>query len=302
MVIALRHRLVSRCFGAGRFSGGLWLMGQAVLLSAVLSLIAPMARAAADEEPFEQLMQAMLFGEVVDVLCEEGQGMAEDFVAAGYGVPKPVWEDMLGRLYDPDVMARAFHDAMADSLEGADLAPMIAFYHSDLGKRIARLELDTRKTLSGEAAQLAAGEAWAELEPGSKRAELIEDYVQTNELVEMNVVGAMNSDIAYYQGLWSAGFESDQGVSDSEILNEIWASEPEVRADVSEWVYGFSTMAYDSLTDEEFAEYIAFSRTEAGQRLNHALFASFDAVYEQLSRGLGAGTARLMQSFEGEQL
>lgn len=276
---------------------------RAGLVCAVVAMTLPSAaRAEVDEGQLEQLMDAMLFDEVVTVLAREGQDMVGDFVDAGYGVPKPAWKDMLDRLYDPEVMSKAFHDEMAEALKGCDLAPMVAFFSTDLGGRIARLELDTRKAMSDDAAQAAAGQAWAELDPDTERARLIEDYVQVNDLVEMNVVGAMNSDIAYYSGLWSEGFEAEEGMSDSDLLNEIWASEPEVRADVSEWVYGFSTLAYEPLTDDEFEAYIDFARTDAGQDLNRALFASFDAVYEHLSRGLGAGTAMLMQKYEGEQL
>ncbi|AJE47019.1 DUF2059 domain-containing protein [Celeribacter indicus] len=273
-----------------------------VALLAVATGRAAMAEPAKQGADLDALMEALLFREVSEVLAAEGRDMADDFAEAGYGVPEVAWREMLTRLYDPAVMARAFRREMGAALEGADLAPMVEFYRSDLGQRIARLELETRKALATEEAQAAAGEAWAELDPDTERARLIESYVQVNDLVELNVVGAMNSDIAYYRGLWMDGMPQEEGMTDGEILSEIWASEPEVRADVSEWVYGFSTLAYDTLSDAEFADYIAFARTEPGQRLNAALFAAFDGVYEDLSRGLGAGTARLMRDYEGEQL
>ena len=261
---------------------------------------AAQAESGAQDADIEALLQVLLFPDVSKVLCDEGRGMADDFVEAGYGVPKPAWQNMLDRLYDPETMATAFRSEMSKALEGADLTPMVAFYTTDLGQTIAQLELDTRKAMTGDAAQAAAGEAWAALDPGTKRAKLIEDYVQTNDLVEMNVVGAMNSDIAYYRGLWT--MTGSDVMSESDLIREIWSTEPEVRADVSEWVYGFSTLAYDSLSDEEFARYVEFSRSEAGRQLNFALFAAFDAVYADLSRGLGAGTSMLMQMYDGEQL
>jgi hypothetical protein len=279
-----------------------WAVLRGLACVALVSALPLAAAAEVDEAQLGALMEVMLFDEVVSVLAQEGQDMAEDFSEGGFGVPKPAWKDMLGRLYDPAAMSKAFHDEMAEALEGCDLPEMVAFFSTDLGGRIARLELETRKAMSDEAAQAAAGQAWAELDPDTVRARLIEDYVEVNDLVEMNVVGAMNSDIAYYRGLWSEGFEAEEGLTDGDLLNEIWASEPEVRADVSEWVYGFSTLAYEPLSDDEFEAYIDFARTDAGQQLNTALFASFDAVYEHLSRGLGAGTAMLMQKYQGEQL
>lgn len=272
----------------------------AVTMALSVPYAAKAGTGAVQGEELDALLQALLFRDVTEVLSDEGRAMADDFVEAGYGVPKPAWQNMLDRLYDPKAMAHAFRSEMGKALEDADLAPMVAFFTTDLGQRIARLELDTRKAMTGEAAQAAAGEAWAALDPDTRRAELIEDYVQANDLVEMNVVGAMNSDIAYYRGLWTVA--GSDAMSESDLMREIWSTEPEVRADVSEWVYGFSTLAYETLSDEEFARYVAFSRSEVGRQLNFALFAAFDAVYADLSRGLGAGTSMLMQMYDGEQL
>nr|WP_319251424.1 DUF2059 domain-containing protein [uncultured Celeribacter sp.] len=274
------------------------------LMALVLALSLTRPAAAGDttrEAQLDALMKGLLFTEVVQVLSDEGRDMVDDYAEAGYGIPKRAWKEMITKLYDPAVMTRAFRAELAEALEGADLSPMVAFYESDLGQRIARLELDTRKMLSDETAKTAASDAWAALDPAARRAELIEQYVSANDLVEMNVVGALNSDVAYYQGLWQSS-ASDEAMSDSDLMREIWSSEAEVRASVSEWVYGFSTLAYDSLSDEELARYVAFSKSDAGQKLNYALFAAFDGVYEQLSRGLGAGTASLMNVFDGQQL
>ena len=260
----------------------------AVTMALSVPYAAKAGTGAVEGEDLDALLQALLFRDVSEVLSDEGRAMADDFVEAGYGVPKPAWQNMLDRLYDPEAMAHAFRSEMGKALEDADVAP------------IARLELDARKAMTGEAAQAAAGEAWAALDPASRRAKLIEDYVQANDLVEMNVVGAMNSDIAYYRGLWTMA--GSDAMSEGDLMREIWSTEPEVRADVSEWVYGFSTLAYETLSDEEFARYVAFSRSEAGRQLNFALFAAFDAVYADLSRGLGAGTSMLMQMYDGEQL
>lgn len=258
------------------------------------------ARAESDE--ISALLEAILFPQVVEVLATEGQGMAEDLAESGYGVPQEAWATMLAQLYDPDVMESAFHEELSAALAGADLAPLLTFYRSDLGEEIARLELETRKAMQGDEAQEAAGAAWAALDPTSERAKMIEAYVQSNDLIDMNVVGAMNSDIAYYQGLWRDGAPEGMGMSNEELLDQIWASEPEVRADVAEWVYGFSTLAYKDLNDAEFADYIAFGKSEAGRRFNAALFSAFDGMYKHLSRGLGVGTAQLVQVYEGERL
>jgi hypothetical protein len=265
----------------------------------IVSLIAsaamftfPVATLAA---PVDQLIKALRFQEVVDVLADEGRSMSTDMADAGFGVPKPSWDLMLGQLYDTPSMQDAFRTSLNEALSSADVGPMLAFFESELGSKLTDLELEARKIVSDEAVLEAAVDMWSEMPADDARAEQIDAYVDVNDLVEMNIVSSLNSDIAYMRGLMS-GAQSDLALSDTDILRDVWASEPEVRVQVSEWIYGYSVLAYETLSDDEFAAYITFGETAAGQALNAALFFAFDEVYAELSFGLGAGTAQLMQS------
>lgn len=263
--------------------------------------IAPRPATAAGEG-FEALFDALRLGDMVAVLSEEGRDVPDDFEMQGSTIPRTVWIEMLEALYNGEAMERAFEEELSVALDGADLAPMVEFYQSDLGQKIVQLELDARRAMSGEGAQDMASEAWAVLDPESARARLIEDYVEVYDLVEMNVAGAMTSDYAYLSALSQAGAGPEEMLSDEDILREIWAYEPDVRAEVSEWVYGFSTLAYEPLSDDEFSDFLDFARTQAGQKLNYALFAAFDAVYADISGALGAGTAQLLSRYGGQEL
>jgi hypothetical protein len=242
----------------------------------------------------------MKFQEVIEVLVEEGRSMSADTPDDELGVPRSVWDGMIQKLYDTTVLEAAFRQELSAAFGDADLSPIVAFYETDLGQNIAELELNARKAITDEAVLAAASELWAELDPQSRRAQLIEDYVTANDLIEMNIIGSMNSDIAYYLG-FSAG-NDDMGLSEADIMREVWAGEPEARAQVTEWVYGFSALAYEPLDEAQFDAYIAFGKTAAGKALNLAMFAAFDNVYADLARGLGAGTALLMQTLEGQEL
>ncbi|SEK99805.1 DUF2059 domain-containing protein [Pacificibacter marinus] len=251
--------------------------------------------------PIDRLMDLMKFEEVIEVLAEEGRSMADETADADLGVPRFAWDQMMVRLYDEATMKDAFRAELNDALGTTDLTPIVAFFETDLGRQIADLELNARKAIADEAVLAAAGDLWAELDPQSKRAQLIEDYVTVNDLIELNIVGSLNSDIAYYRG-FSAGSPGDLALDESEIMREVWAGEPEARAHVSEWVYGFSALAYEPLNEADFGAYVDFGRSEAGRALNLAMFAAFDNVYADLARGLGAGTATLLKNFEGEEL
>lgn len=271
-------------------------------LMVVLLFFAVARPATAAGQGHDALFDALRMEEMVEVLAQEGQMIAEDFDAQGLAVPRDAWADMLGRLYSETVMKAAFRTELSRALDGADTTPMVAFYESDLGQKIAALELDARRAMSGEEAQDLAAEAWAALDVDDPRVALIEEYVETYDLVEMNVAGSMTSDYAYLSAFSRAGGDNGGLMSDEDILREIWSYEDDARAEVSEWVYGFSTLAYEPLTDAEFRSYLEFARTDAGQKLNNALFGAFDAVYTEISRGLGTGTALLMSRYSGEEL
>lgn len=269
-------------------------LGGAVVLLCVMS--APLAAA-----PIDRLMDLMKFPEVIAVLADEGRSMADDTPDAELGMPRHAWDSMVAKLYDEPTMTKAFRAELSRAFGTTDLQPIVAFYESDLGREVAELELKARKAITDEAVLTAAGDMWADLDPQSQRAQLIEDYVTTNDLIELNVVGSMNSDIAYFRGL-SAAAQDGMGLNDTDIMREVWAGEPEARAQVMEWVYGFSALAYQPLNEDEFDAYIAFGKSDAGRALNHAMFAAFDQVYADLARGLGAGTALLVQTFDGQEL
>ena len=111
-----------------------------------------------------------------------------------------------------------------------------------------------------------------------------------NELVDSNVSGALNSNLAFYRGMATSEQFSDT-LSESFMLTTVWGQEPEIREETESWTMNFSTLAYAELSDAEMQQYIDVSASEAGQKLNAALFAGFDKVFETQSFDLGRATA-----------
>ncbi|MDO6575561.1 hypothetical protein, partial [Staphylococcus pasteuri_A] len=59
------------------------------------------------------------------------------------------------------------------------------------------------------------------------RLAMIDQFIDNNDLIDANVVGAMNSSYEFYAGLVDGGaFE----MSEEEILGVVWESEAESRA------------------------------------------------------------------------
>ncbi|MGL5008718.1 MAG: hypothetical protein ACRC6I_02455, partial [Paracoccaceae bacterium] len=126
------------------------------------------------------------------------------------------------------------------------------------------------------------------------RLEMLQAFVAAGDLVEQNVVGAMNANYAFFQGMAAAGGPAAQ-MTDEEMLADVWGREAEVRASTQEWLYPYLALAYQPLDDADLAAYTAFWESPAGKHANAAMFAAFDQVFTDISRGLGQAAATQMQ-------
>ncbi|WP_344848071.1 DUF2059 domain-containing protein [Celeribacter arenosi] len=281
----------------------IWVKVIASLLMAVVSYVA-LARpsTAQTSAQIDALIEALNFDEMVSIIADESRDLGDADIEGAYGVSRAAYQDMVDRLFAEAPMQVAFRAELTEALKGAEIDPMIAFYKSPLGQKVSMLELETRRAFSEQATQDAAAASWAALDPDTSRAQLIEDFVKVGDLIELNVVGSLNNDIAYYRGLSQSAGGDGQILSEDDLMASIWASEPDVRADISEWVYGYSAMAYAPLSDEELQAYIDFIETPAGQRLNLAMFTAFDGVFDAASVALGAATGQLLANAGGDEL
>lgn len=250
--------------------------------------------AVADE--VEELFNALGLAEIIAVMqvegIEYGDQIATDMLA---GRSPDDWQETVRKIYSYERMEGAVLAGLRAELEGTDIAAMTAFFEAEPGRSIVALEVSGRQALLDDAVEEAAKDALADAE-GSARLELVRDYIAANDLVETNVVGALNSNYAFYTGLVGGGAFD---LTDDQILTEVWASEPEIRANTTAWIESFLLMAYAPLSDDDLEVYVAFSETEAGQELNSALFATFDPLFEDISMALGLGAARFLA---GEEL
>ena len=127
----------------------------------------------------------------------------------------------------------------------------------------------------------------------TERFQLVDVFVQTNDLIEINVAGAMNSNVAFYMGLMAGG-ALDEALTQDQILNDVWDHAADIRANTSEWFYGFLLLAYDPVRGADLETYTAFSASDTGVALIGALFAAFDDMFDSKSFALGREAARVM--------
>jgi hypothetical protein len=275
-------------------------MSRAIALLVVplvaLALSAPIARAS----DVRGLYQAMGLPEILEVMREEGAAYGEDLRAEMFpGQGASSWPSIVSRIYAVDRLERDFLEAFEPALGDLDLGPLIAFFASDRGQEIVRFEVSARRALLDEAVEETAKQIWQDLsDDQAPRQQLIERFVEANDLIEANVAGAMNSSLAFYEGLaTSETFAEDW--STERMLATVWDQEGEIRADTRDWIYPYLTLAFEPLSAEDIEAYIALSESEMGQALNAALFAAFDVLFINVSRDMGEAAAIYL---EGEEI
>ena len=265
--------------------------------AAAILCVASVAPAfAATEEELDVLYEAIGTPRLLEIMRTEGMDQSLELGTDMFGRRGPDFMELAGRIYDTGRMGETFRVAFDEALADVDVTPLLTFFASDQGRQIVSLELSAREAMMDpdvEAAAETAAERMPEDDPA--RRALLEQFVDTNDLVDLNVMGAMNASVAYYQGLVSGG---EGSISESEILSEVWAQEPEIRADTLQWVYAYLGFAYDPLEDDDIEAYIAMTASPAGRALNRGLFEGFDDVFNEVSYLLGRATVTFGQSEE----
>ena len=241
-----------------------------------------------------RMLETLRLYDILDVMAAAGVDGALDLEADLFpgngGAP---WAAEANRINGADRVTRLFEDAFPDdSLSDAEVSRITAFFEAEPGRSIAEAEVAGRRAFLDPEAEELATEAFLEaVEADDRRIDLLTEFIETNDLVERNVSGALNSNLAFYRGL-SEGGAFDVEVPEELMLAEVWGQEAEIRRDTVEWLYSFLFAAYSGLPDGDIEAYTAFSETEAGIALNAALFEAFDVTFERLSYELGFAAAR----------
>ena len=253
--------------------------------------------AATAEAGIAALSDALRIREVMEVMREEGLQYGETLEADMFpGSGGAAWQAKVSAIYDADAMVATFNDALTEALSGEAATARVAteFFASPLGQKVVRLEIEARRALLDEVAEGSAQLGWADMEgEDDPRADLIRRFAEVNDLIDSNVTGALNSNLAFYRGLAGAGLMGEMPQED--MLAEVWAQEEAVRAETEDWLYPYLALAYRPLSDAELTAYIEFSATPEGQGLNRALFSAFAVLFERISAELGAAAAIQLQ-------
>ena len=243
------------------------------------------------------LVDVLKLNEAAAILSDEGmahaQSLNEEMLGGQGGAG---WQQQVAGIYDPARMVEMVRAELEEALDGPAREAVIGFFDSDLGRRIVTLENEARVAIQDPEIETAARARFAELEgTDDTRLALIDAYIESGDMILRNVTSAMNANLQFLRGL-AEGDAVD--MSDEEILESVGADLEATTEDTTGWLFGYMLLAYHPLLDGEIEDYIEFSRTDAGQALNRALFTGFGKAYEDISYALGRAVALNMTAEE----
>ena len=255
---------------------------------------------AATADQVDRLIKAIGLPDMVDVMRTEGLEYGAKLGDEMFeGRNSQDWAAVVSSIYDADWMASNARRSIVDTLKNSNIEPLLGYFDSTIGQQIIGLEISARKALMDESIEDASKQTVERMvDDGDPRIRLIDRFVNSNDLLENNVVSALNSNYAFFIGLADGGAFGGT-LTEDQILRDVWEQEDSIRTDTKDWLYSFLAMAYQPLDDETLTDYIALGETPAGQDLNKALFIAFDEMFEQISKSLGSSAALFMS---GEDL
>lgn len=264
-------------------------------LSAVVAVSSAVTALA---DPVEDLAKAMKLPRLFQILSAEGQSygetLEEEVLTQDDGNR---WRRIVGEIHSADRLERQSMAKFAKVLAGKEalVEQMTGYFTSEEGRRVIDFELAAREALIDLDVQKAAEAAHAQLQKkDADRAAQYEALIASNDLIEQNVAGALNSNMAFYRGMLAGG--GLQGIlPESDIMADLWAQEPEIRSQTESWLRAYVTLAYGGLTLPEVEGYVTFSGSAAGQTLNRALFEAFNQTFDSTSYQMGLAVARLSE-------
>ncbi len=283
------------CFGAGQA----WAEIPAPRDHRVLPLSVQATVLGKAAEPVLQLSKTMQIGAILEVMREEGLDYGttlEPDLFPGKGGAG--WMAQVSRIYDVASMQAQFDESLIAALANEDAAAldvMEGFFGSDRGQRILMLEIEARRALLDDATEDAAKLNVEEMEAeGDPRLAMIRKFAASNDLIEMNVAGALNANLAFFKGMAEGGAFDDE-MTEDQMLSNVWSQEPDIRGETEIWLYPYLALAYQPLSDDDMDAYLAFSELDEGKALNAAVFAAFNDLFIAISADLGRAAARQMR-------
>ncbi len=240
------------------------------------------------DQSVRDLSRALQLPQMARVLqrtgLEFGLGFDEGWLDGQGGA---LWQDRVGSIYAPGRYLEGFEQALDRHLSPEQRHALLSYYVTPRGQQAVALERAAFAAYQDPDVSDAAQMMAAGIDSSDPLVQAAGRLIAALDLVERNTAASINSQLALLRGLDQAGASGFGSAAQAQV----WAQEPEIRADAAEWLAGFYVLSLQPLSAEARDAYVHISESPAGLALNAALFEGYVAVNRQMSRELGAALA-----------
>ncbi|WP_235937609.1 DUF2059 domain-containing protein [Marinobacter caseinilyticus] len=240
----------------------------------------------------EAVVRSSALGEVIDqypsMLTE---GISQGLSRSGEMDPmlKGAITGMVGQAFNSRKIRGQIVADLDAGLSESALNTVKNWYLTPLGKNVSALEIAATKPA-----------AWREIESrgpelirqyrGSDREKLFSQFDRASRATESAVDTAIAVQVAF--GTAMAAFNGSDADFDS-IRNQVESQRTMIRGMVEQQVYAAYLHTYQSLSDDQLKDYIAFMKTPAGDRFNEVVTNSVQQAIIRPVENIGSGLMRL---------
>ena len=191
------------------------------------------------------------------------------------------------RHFNGDALTEDIFNRMLGKVSEAHLDEVIAFYRSDVGQRMVRLEVASAAPGEAKRIQTEGPELYqraAENDP--ERVEFYDRIAESIRLEDLMTAMTMNMSYAMISGM--AGSDAlPQALTDEQIIAIVNAQSGEMREYVRAFVHGMFAYTYRDASKEDLAAYAGYAETEAGRAFNGAMVAAIQGALVDRMRAFG---------------
>jgi len=261
------------------------------LCLAVLVLsFAAFARAGIDAGVAEDLMHLSGLWQVIDSLPKQIDSGFRAGLSSGEDAPDAETAERIyqavGKAYSAERLRTAVRDRLSEALEPAAAASLLAWYRSETGLRVTRLELVSLDDERDIATLLEANEPLLQALAPARRT-LLERALAATRAAELAADLIVNTTLGLAQGQRLAHGRPADAATRSALRAQLEQQRPALIASFTRLSLAMSVDAYRSLPDRELGAYVAFLETSAARRYHEAGISALNAALFDAARLLG---------------
>ncbi len=195
--------------------------------------------------------------------------------------------------FDVHSLVERVRSGLGESLSDADLKSILVWLESDIGRRVTRLEAAANDPdRQHEIAQFAAG--LDSNPPPAPRLRWIQALDEAARISESTVEATLGVQLAVATAV-AASLPADQRPPVQMLAELLDASRPSLAPLLQNQIWVLLLFTYQSLSDSEMLEYLAFCQSPVGRRYNQALFNGLEGAMIESAFRFGEVLTRMLR-------